>query len=92
MRDEVDFAGAMAAEVLNLPALPVDVVATVGHQIDPSELGHLPSNVRVELFVPLVDVLADDQRRTISLRDDRRRRGWVDSQPDRRLGTRPLRL
>lgn len=42
-----------------LATLPVDVVATVGHQIDPSELGHLPSNVRVELFVPLIDVLAD---------------------------------
>lgn len=42
-----------------LAALPVEVVATVGHQIHPSELGHLPPNVRVESFVPLVDVLTD---------------------------------
>ena len=42
-----------------LAALPVDVVATVGHQIDPTELGPLPSNVRVESFVPLVQMLRD---------------------------------
>ncbi len=42
-----------------LAALPVEVVATVGDQIDPTELGPLSSNVRVESFVPLVQMLHD---------------------------------
>ena len=42
-----------------LAALPVEVVATVGDQINPTELGPLPSNVGVESFVPLVQVLRD---------------------------------
>ncbi|MHB8221021.1 MAG: glycosyltransferase [Acidimicrobiales bacterium] len=42
-----------------LADLPVEVIATVGHQIDPSEVGHPPPNVRVEPFIPLADVLAD---------------------------------
>lgn len=42
-----------------LAALPVEVVATVGDQIDPTELGPLPSNLRVESFVPLVQMLRD---------------------------------
>jgi len=42
-----------------LAALPVEVVVTVGHQIDPSELGPLPVNFRVERFVPLAGLLAD---------------------------------
>lgn len=45
--------------IAGLAALPVDVVATVGHQIDPIELGALPSNVLVESFVPLVHMLGD---------------------------------
>ena len=38
--------------------LPVDVVATIGDGIDPSELGPLPSRIRVERFVPQAEVLA----------------------------------
>lgn len=41
-----------------LAALPLEVVATVGRQVDPTELGRLPRNVRVEQFVPIADVLA----------------------------------
>jgi UDP:flavonoid glycosyltransferase YjiC (YdhE family) len=32
--------------------LPIEVVATVGPQIDPDELGPLPGNARVERYVP----------------------------------------
>ena len=42
-----------------LAALPVEVVATVGYQINPTELGPIPSNVSVESFVPLVHMLRD---------------------------------
>jgi len=41
-----------------LAGLPVQVLATVGHQLDPGELGSLPPNVRVEPFVPLARALA----------------------------------
>jgi UDP:flavonoid glycosyltransferase YjiC (YdhE family) len=37
--------------------LDVDVLATVGPQIDPAELGPVPPNVRVERFVPQAEVL-----------------------------------
>lgn len=37
--------------------LPVDVVVTVGHEIDPAELGDQPSHVRIERFVPQANVL-----------------------------------
>jgi len=40
-------------------ALDVDVLATVGPQIDPAELGALPASVRVERFVPQTDVLPE---------------------------------
>ena len=32
--------------------LPINVVVTVGHEIDPAELGPQPANVRVERYVP----------------------------------------
>ena len=32
--------------------LPVNVIATVGRQIDPEELGPLPENIRVERYIP----------------------------------------
>lgn len=41
-----------------LAALPLEVVATVGHQIDPAELGRLPPNVRIEQFLPVEETLA----------------------------------
>ena len=41
-----------------LQELPVEVVATVGAEIDPAELGPLPPHVRVERFVPQSDILA----------------------------------
>ncbi len=40
-----------------LGRLPVEVVATVGSQIEPEELGSLPDNVRVERFVSQAEVL-----------------------------------
>jgi len=53
-------AGDLFRRVLTgLAALPAEVVATVGHQIDPIEVGPLPSNVRVESFVPLAHILGD---------------------------------
>jgi hypothetical protein len=44
--------------VAGLGQLPVEVVVTVGREIDPGELGEQPSNVRVEQFVPVAEVLA----------------------------------
>lgn len=41
-----------------LGELPIEVVATVGSQIDPGELGPLPANVRVEQYVAQSEVLA----------------------------------
>jgi UDP:flavonoid glycosyltransferase YjiC (YdhE family) len=40
-----------------LRALPVDVVATVGRNLDPAELGPQPANVRVERYLPQSEVL-----------------------------------
>jgi UDP:flavonoid glycosyltransferase YjiC (YdhE family) len=40
-----------------LGKLPVEVVATVGSEIDPAELGSLPPHVRVERFVPQAEIL-----------------------------------
>lgn len=37
--------------------LPVEVVATVGAEIDPAELGELPPHVRVERFLPQAELL-----------------------------------
>jgi MGT family glycosyltransferase len=39
--------------------LAVDVVVTVGHAIDPAELGEQPAHVRVEQFLPQASVLAN---------------------------------
>ena len=36
---------------------PVEVVATVGAEIDPAELGPLPPHIRVERFVPQAEIL-----------------------------------
>jgi MGT family glycosyltransferase len=41
-----------------LGELPIEVVATVGSQIDPKELGPLAANVRVEQYVAQSEVLA----------------------------------
>jgi MGT family glycosyltransferase len=41
-----------------LAELDVDVLVTVGRQLDPAELGPQPAHIRVERFVPLVDALA----------------------------------
>jgi UDP:flavonoid glycosyltransferase YjiC (YdhE family) len=37
--------------------LPVGVVATVGRDVDPADLGALPANIRAERFVPQADLL-----------------------------------
>ncbi|MDJ0864580.1 MAG: glycosyltransferase [Myxococcota bacterium] len=50
--------GDLFARVLaGLRELPVDVIATVGPDLDPRELGPQPSHVRVETFVPQSAVL-----------------------------------
>ena len=41
-----------------LSALDVDAVATIGPHVDPEALGAVPSNVRVERFVPQADLLS----------------------------------
>ena len=43
--------------VAGLRELPVDVLVTVGNEIDPAELGPQPANVRIERFVPQAHVL-----------------------------------
>jgi UDP:flavonoid glycosyltransferase YjiC (YdhE family) len=40
-----------------LEAEPIDVVVTVGRDLDPAELGPRPPNVRVERFIPQASVL-----------------------------------
>ena len=40
-----------------LRELPVEVVATVGHNLDPAELGPQPANVRLERYLPQAEVL-----------------------------------
>jgi MGT family glycosyltransferase len=50
--------GDLLARVLaGLRALPMNVLVTVGRDIDPSELGTQPSHVTVEQFVPQSSVL-----------------------------------
>ena len=50
--------GDLFARILGgLAELPVEVIATVGRQRDPAELGAKPSNVRIERFMPQADVL-----------------------------------
>ena len=50
--------GDLFARVLaGLRELPVDVVATVGDELDPAELGPLPAHIRVERFVAQAEVL-----------------------------------
>lgn len=40
-----------------LSTQPVQVLATVGSDVDPASLGPVPANIRVERFVPQADVL-----------------------------------
>lgn len=40
-----------------LRELPINLVATVGHDVDPAELGPQPGNVRIERYVPQSRVL-----------------------------------
>ena len=40
-----------------IASLEVDAVATIGTHVDPSDIGPIPSNVRIERFVPQADVL-----------------------------------
>ena len=40
-----------------LRTLDVDVIATVGHGIDPAELGHQPQHIRIERFIPQREIL-----------------------------------
>lgn len=40
-----------------LSQLPANVLATVGNEIDPSELGHGPGHVHIERFVPQDEIL-----------------------------------
>ncbi len=43
--------------IAGLRDLPIDLVVTVGRDIDPRELGPQPANVRVERFVPQAELL-----------------------------------
>jgi UDP:flavonoid glycosyltransferase YjiC (YdhE family) len=47
-----------ARVLAGLARLDLDVLVTVGHEIDPAELGPQPRHVRVERFVPLAEALA----------------------------------
>jgi MGT family glycosyltransferase len=50
--------GDLFARVLaGLGELRVDVVVTVGRDLDPAELGPLPGNVQVERYVPQAELL-----------------------------------
>jgi UDP:flavonoid glycosyltransferase YjiC (YdhE family) len=40
-----------------LRQLPIDVVATVGRNLDPAELGPQPANVRIERYLPHAELL-----------------------------------
>lgn len=40
-----------------LAGLPIDVIVTVGHEIDPRELGEQPAHVRVERFLSMEELL-----------------------------------
>ena len=40
-----------------IAGLDVDAVATIGSHVDPADIGPVPSNVRLERFVPQADVL-----------------------------------
>jgi MGT family glycosyltransferase len=47
----------LARLLAGLAALPVDVVATTGRDVDPAELGPQPPNVRLARWLPQADVL-----------------------------------
>ena len=45
--------GDLFARVLaGLRDLPINVIATVGHEIDPAEFGVQPANIRIERYIP----------------------------------------
>lgn len=51
-------AGDLYTRVLaGLRELPINVVVTVGRDLDPAELGPQPANIRVERFVPQAEIL-----------------------------------
>jgi UDP:flavonoid glycosyltransferase YjiC (YdhE family) len=43
--------------IAGLAQLPANVLVTVGHQIDPAELGRQPAHVRVERYIPQSEIL-----------------------------------
>lgn len=43
--------------IVRLRQLPVNVLVTVGRQIDPLELGEQPANVHVERYLPQAEIL-----------------------------------
>lgn len=47
----------LARLLAGIAALPVDVVATTGRDVDPAELGPQPPNVRLERWLPQASVL-----------------------------------
>jgi MGT family glycosyltransferase len=50
--------GDLLARVLTaLRELPINLVVTVGHQIDPAEFGRQPANVHIERYIPQSSVL-----------------------------------
>ncbi len=50
--------GDLFARVLaGLDALPINVLVTVGHEIDPAEFGPQPGHIRIERYVPQETVL-----------------------------------
>jgi len=44
--------------LVGLRTLPVNVIATVGQQIDPTAFGAMPAQVRIERFIPQAKILA----------------------------------
>ena len=50
--------GLLAAIIDALGQLPVDAVVAIGSDQDPAQFGVVPANVRLESFVPQIDVLA----------------------------------
>ncbi|MDA0169628.1 glycosyltransferase [Solirubrobacter taibaiensis] len=51
------FPGLYRAAIDALAPLPINLLATTGHDRDPADLGPLPANVRVERWLPQADVV-----------------------------------
>jgi MGT family glycosyltransferase len=43
--------------IAGLSNLPINLIVTVGRDIDPAELGALPSNIHVHRFIPQAEIL-----------------------------------